>query len=82
MVGVGEDVLGASKDPVLSFAASQSNDDGYHKAGTQMLPDTEYTVKNINPIICLYYTSTHLHHPRPTGYALDHTKYVKERILF
>lgn len=42
--GWGKDVLGASQVPVLSLAASQSNDDGYHKAGTQMLPDTEDAV--------------------------------------
>lgn len=42
--GGGEDVLRAFQVPVLSLAASRSNDDCYQKAGTQMLPDTEYAV--------------------------------------
>lgn len=44
VAGVGEDELRASQVPVLSLAASQTNDDCYQKAGTQMLPDTEYAV--------------------------------------
>lgn len=80
-LGAGKDVLGAFQVPVLSLAASQSDDYCYQKAETQLLQDINYAVRNISPIIGLHHHQSHapLH---PTGYASDKTKYIEEGIVF
>lgn len=57
---IGEkDVLGVFQVPVLSLAASQSDDYCYKKAGIQMFQDIEYAVQNISPIIDLHHQQSH-----------------------